>query len=243
MGNFKFKKIKDEPIGKLVRPKKLYKGYIFPNEIKFNQNFSSWFTPNIKLQCKLQTTREAQITYKNFSKSHTKDIVKQFKELNLRDEIDENQILDGYVAEITGFIYYYKGEYHLCKSKKEEIAMIKKSKKIANFNISFLVVKLFNSADLKKEKGLNEWSYHSIESFELIYQTKEVVDLKYILEMKAVVPGTALKTSKQTYIVLLNERKPKLNIIFNSLSLNKLYCLGQNKLKYIKADIFYSIEY
>lgn len=240
MGIFKIKKIKDEPIGKLVRPAKLYKGYIFPDKIKNTQNFSSWFSPSIKMQCKFQTTKEAKISYKNFLKSFNKDIIKQYQELGLDDSIDENKILNGYTAEITGFIYYYKGEHHLCKSKKEETLILKKSKKMANFNISFAIVRLFKKVDLERKKGLNEWSYHSTESFELIYPIKDVVLLDYILEIEAVEPGDLLKSNKQEYIVLLTEQKKNLNIVFNSLSFYKIFCLGQNLMKNARFNVYYS---
>jgi hypothetical protein len=240
VANFKLKKIKDEPIGKLIRPIKLYKGFIFPNEIKKNKNFSEWFSSSVRLQCRFQSTKEAVTSYKIFSKSLDKNIIKQYKELSLNDTIDHNKILNGYAAEITGFIYFYKKEYHLCKSKKEEAAIIKKIKN-GNINILFVIVKLYKNVDLKKEKGLEEWDYHSTESFELIYPVKQTILLNYILKIESVMPGQSLKSTKQEYIVLSKERKDNLNIIYNSLSFYKIFCLGQHLMKNVNFNTYYSI--
>jgi hypothetical protein len=237
----KYKKVKDEPIGKLVRPIKLYRGYIFPTNIKLNQNFSAWFTNTVKMQCLFQTTAESNCLYKQYTKNSKKDILQQFKEFNFKDTIDNLNILNGYTAEITGFIYYFKQQYHVCRTKKEESAMILKSKRSKNLNISFGIVKFYNKVDLSKKKGLEEWIYHSSESFELIYPIKDLISLDHILKLEFIKPGSSLKTTKQEYIVLNVTQNEKNNIIFHSLSLYNIFCLSQTSIKKIKLNISYTL--
>jgi len=241
VGNIKIKKIKDEPIGKLVRPLRLYRGFIFPMNVKLNENFTSWFTNSIKMQCLFQAPVDLNHSYKQYLKNSKKDFLKQFKELSLEDSINDLNILHGYTAEITGFIYYHNREYHICKTKKEESAMIHKSKRSSNFNISFAIVKLYKNVDLAKKKGLNEWIYHSLESFELIYSIKELVCLDYILNLEAVKPGETLKTRKQEYIVINIEQNKKYNISYRSLSSFNIFCLSQNFIKKMNFNIDYII--
>lgn len=240
--NIKIKKIKNEPIGKLVRPIKLYKGYVFPTNSQ--ENFSFWFTQTKKTECLFQTQKDSVAVYKCFLGDFSKNLMNQYKELEFGNlnKHDSNFIINGYCGVVTGFIYYFNKEYHICRSEKEQNAIIKKSKKNSNINISFLTVKLYKKIDLGNKKGLDEWSYHSSESFELIFSVDEVILLDRIIEIEKILAGNSIKTKRGEHIVLSVQRKEKTpNISISSLSDLYVKILTKNNLRELKLNIQFDI--
>lgn len=238
----KFKKIKDEPIGKLVRPIKLYKGYIYPTNTK--ENFSFWFSQTKKTECLFQTQKECLRSYKNFIGDYNKNILSQYKNLKLGNFRHNEKIVDGYCAVITGFIYYFNKNYHLCNNLKEQNSIIKKSKKNSNIKISFLVVKLYKKTDIENKKGLDEWEFHSSESFELIYPADQIISLDYIVELENLKPGYSVKNKRNEHIILetfVNEFAQ--NVVIHSLSKVVIRILTKRKIRNLNYYIDYVISY
>lgn len=237
----KIRKIKDEPIGKLIRPIKLYKGYIYPTNIK--ENFSSWFSQTKKSECLFQTQKDSVMIYKLYTDNLNKNIIEQYKTFNFGNlKQSNNGIVDGYCGVVTGFIYYFNKEYHVCRSEKEQAAMIKKSKKNSNIQVSFLLVKFYRKIDMENKKGLDEWEFHSSESFELIYPVDDIILLEYLLNVENIEPGYSIKSSKGEHIVLETARfENSINIITNSLSDIKITILTKNRIKNLDPSVFYLI--
>lgn len=234
----------DKPIGTLVRPMQLYKGFFFPSEEK--KNFASWFTSSKRITCNGQTIKQASERYE--AKTRKSSLVAQFKELSYGDlssvdsQNDTGILKDTYVGVVTSFVYYDDGAFHLCDSiEKQNRILRNKKNKYHDYYIAFLGITLHHNINLSSMTGDTEWIYHKKENFQLLYPSHMVYTVEHLARFEGITNEDALVTSRMQYIVLSTETKENKNIVTSSLTNKEVKVLTATKTKSFPPDVGFKI--
>jgi hypothetical protein len=239
------RQVSDKPIGTLVRPMQLYKGFFFPLEER--KNFTAWFTSSKRISCGSQTMKQAAERYE--AKTRKTTLSNQFKELCYGDLsllTNPNNcggiLKDTYVGVVTSFVYYDDGAFHLCESIEKQNRILRNRKnKYHDYYIAFLGITLYHNIDLSTMTGHTEWSYHSKESFQLLYPSYMIYTIEHLAQFEGITNEDSIITSRKQYIVLAVDTKSNKNIVMSSLTNKEVKVLTATKTKTFPPDVGFKV--
>jgi hypothetical protein len=236
--------LSDQPIGMLVRPAQLYKGFIFPHEEK--KNFGSWFTKTKKIKCMYQAYRDANNFYQMFLNNQEKNIIEQFQELKFGNlgTLQETPIQnDCYVGVVTSFVYYHNRSYHICDSIEKQQKLLSKKSKYKDVYIILLGIRLYHGVDLNQQIGITEWKYHALEGFDLLYPSHLVITLQHLINFESIKLENNIVTSRKEYVVIdIAETDPPKNIAASSLTNKEIKILTDVKTRYFEPNVSFKLQ-